>query len=341
MSQAVLARPAVHGRPALPLVTLTALGVVYGDIGTSPLYGLKQAAEATGGVTPANVIGVVSVIFWSLIVIISIKYAILILSADNNGEGGIVAMLALLGARDAPVGSWRASLLIVGLVGAALLYGDGAITPAISVLSAIEGLKLDAPKLAPAVVPITVGILIGLFMIQRRGTTFIGSIFGPIMLLWFIVTAVLGIGGIMPIAGHTGRARSVERGRLPGPCRSRVCVRGAGRCVSRGDRRRGDVCRHGPLRPCAYPAGMVWSGAPGAHAELLRAGRAAAQRPEGGRESILSPRTGVGALPDGDLCHDGDDHRVPGDYLRRLFADAAVDPAWFSAAHARAAHGEP
>jgi KUP system potassium uptake protein len=197
MSQAVLARPAVHDRPALPLVTLTALGVVYGDIGTSPLYGLKQAADATGGVTPASVIGIVSVIFWALIVIISIKYAILILRADNNGEGGIVAMLALLGARDAPAGSWRASLLIVGLIGAALLYGDGAITPAISVLSAIEGLKLDAPHLAPAVVPITVGILIGLFMVQRRGTAFIGSIFGPIMLLWFIVTAVLGIGGIM------------------------------------------------------------------------------------------------------------------------------------------------
>jgi KUP system potassium uptake protein len=198
MSQAVLARPApLHDRPALPLVTLTALGVVYGDIGTSSLYGLKQAADATGAVTPASVIGIVSVIFWALIVIISIKYAILILRADNNGEGGIVAMLALLGAREAPAGTWRASLLIVGLVGAALLYGDGAITPAISVLSAIEGLKLDAPHLAPAVVPITVGILIGLFIVQRRGTAFIGSIFGPIMLLWFIVTALLGIGGIV------------------------------------------------------------------------------------------------------------------------------------------------
>jgi KUP system potassium uptake protein len=201
VSQAVLRRPALHVRPALPIVTLTALGVVYGDIGTSPLYGLKQAADATGAVTPASVIGVVSVIFWALIVIISIKYAILILRADNNGEGGIVAMLALLDARHAPAGSWRASLLIVGLVGAALLYGDGTITPAISVLSAIEGLKLDAPRLAPAVVPITVVILIGLFMVQRRGTAFIGSIFGPVMLLWFTLSALLGIGGILRAPG--------------------------------------------------------------------------------------------------------------------------------------------
>ncbi len=178
-------------------MTLTALGIVYGDIGTSPLYALKQAADSAGGVTRASVTGLVSLIFWALILIISVKYAILILRADNRGEGGIVAMLALLDARHAKAGSWQASLLVVGLVGAALLYGDGAITPAISVLSAIEGLKLDAPKLAPAVVPLTVAILIGLFMVQRRGTAFVGAIFGPVMLLWFVAIGVLGIGGIL------------------------------------------------------------------------------------------------------------------------------------------------
>jgi len=158
-----------------------ALGVVYGDIGTSTLYGLKQAVEAGGAPTADSVMGIVSLILWSLLLIVALKYAILILRADNHGEGGILALLALLDARHAPRGSWRASLLIVGLIGAALLYGDGVITPAISVLSAVEGLKIDAPRLASMVVPITVAILVGLFLVQRKGTTFIGNIFGPVM----------------------------------------------------------------------------------------------------------------------------------------------------------------
>jgi KUP system potassium uptake protein len=180
--------------------TIAALGVVYGDIGTSPLYALKEAAKAAahgGAVTPDAILGVVSLILWSLILIISLKYALLILRADNRGEGGIVALLALLSARNAQPGTWRAQLLIVGLIGAALLYGDGAITPAISVLSAIEGLKVDAPSLAPAVVPITVVILIALFIMQKQGTGFIGKIFGPVMVGWFAVLAALGIHGIV------------------------------------------------------------------------------------------------------------------------------------------------
>jgi len=180
--------------------TIGALGVVYGDIGTSPLYALKEAARAAahgGPLTAPATLGVASLILWALILIISIKYALLIMRADNRGEGGIVAMLALLSARNAQPGTWRAQLLIVGLIGAALLYGDGAITPAISVLSAIEGLKVDAPSLAPAVLPLTIVILIGLFAMQRRGTGFIGQIFGPVMLGWFIVLAALGIHGIV------------------------------------------------------------------------------------------------------------------------------------------------
>jgi KUP system potassium uptake protein len=186
---------------ALPLTaTVGALGVVYGDIGTSPLYALKEAAKAAahgGPLTSDAILGVASLILWALILIISLKYALLILRADNRGEGGIVALLALLSARNAQPGTWRAQLLIVGLVGAALLYGDGAITPAISVLSAIEGLKVDAPSLAPAVVPLTIIILIGLFIVQKKGTGFIGRIFGPVMLAWFLVIALLGIGGIV------------------------------------------------------------------------------------------------------------------------------------------------
>ena len=186
---------------AIPVTaTIGALGVVYGDIGTSPLYAFKEAAKAAahgGALTHDAILGVASLILWALILIISIKYALLIMRADNRGEGGIVALLALLSARNAEPGTWRAQLLIVGLIGAALLYGDGAITPAISVLSAIEGLKVDAPSLSPIVVPVTIAILIGLFVIQKQGTGFIGKIFGPVMLGWFAILAALGIHGII------------------------------------------------------------------------------------------------------------------------------------------------
>lgn len=186
--------------PVASAATLGVLGIVYGDIGTSPLYAFKEAVRAAtvgGGSAADAALGLISLIIWSLFLIISLKYAILIMRADNRGEGGIVALLALLRARHARPGSWRAAVLILGLVGAALLYGDGAITPAISVLSAIEGLKVDAPALEPVVVPITIAILVGLFVVQRRGTGFIGGVFGPIMLGWFVVIAVLGVRGIV------------------------------------------------------------------------------------------------------------------------------------------------
>ena len=184
-------------RPMHAAAALVALGIVFGDIGTSPLYAFKQAAQAGGMLSPDTILGVASLILWTLILVISVKYAILIMRADNHGEGGIMALLALLDVRRAAPGSWRASLLFIGLVGAALLYGDGVITPAISVLSAIEGLKVDAPGLAPAVVPLSIIILVGLFLVQRKGTAFIGNIFGPLMLLWFFVIAALGIRGIV------------------------------------------------------------------------------------------------------------------------------------------------
>ncbi|NEU10555.1 potassium transporter Kup [Methylobacterium sp. BTF04] len=189
-----------RGSFARPAVLLGALGIVYGDIGTSPLYAFKEAVRAASEGAPPTalaVTGAVSLILWALILIVSIKYAVLILRADNRGEGGIVAMLALLGARHAKPGSWQGILLVVGLIGAALLYGDGAITPAISVLSAVEGLKVDAPGLSRFVLPITIAILIGLFLVQSKGVAFIGRIFGPVMLVWFIVLALLGIGGIL------------------------------------------------------------------------------------------------------------------------------------------------
>jgi KUP system potassium uptake protein len=195
------ARPAVRprrdARPAPAATALTALGIVYGDIGTSPLYAFKQAALAGGTLSPNTVLGIVSLMLWTLILVVALKYAILIMRADNHGEGGIMAILALLDVRRASRHSVRASLLFVGLIGAALLYGDGVITPAISVLSAVEGLKVDAPRLAPVIVPLSVIVLIGLFLVQRKGTAFIGHIFGPLMLLWFIAIGVLGMRGIL------------------------------------------------------------------------------------------------------------------------------------------------
>jgi KUP system potassium uptake protein len=186
-----------HDGRLLPATALVALGIVFGDIGTSPLYAFKQAAQASGALTPDTVLGVASLILWTLIVVISTKYAILIMRADNHGEGGIMALLALLDVRRAAHGSWRASLLVIGLVGAALLYGDGVITPAISVLSAVEGLKVDAPGLTPVIVPLSIIILVCLFLVQSKGTAFIGNIFGPLMLLWFIVIGAFGIRGII------------------------------------------------------------------------------------------------------------------------------------------------
>jgi KUP system potassium uptake protein len=184
---------------AWPAAALACMGVVFGDIGTSPLYAFSVTAKAAsqgGQVSPDAVLGIVSLIFWSLIVVISIKYAVLIMRADNHGEGGILALLALISPRRAKHSRRRAAMVVVGLVGATLLYGDGTITPAISVLSAIEGVKVYAPQLDRIVVPLTIGILVVLFVIQRNGTAWIGHIFGPVMLVWFVVIAILGIVGI-------------------------------------------------------------------------------------------------------------------------------------------------
>ncbi|MDP2226268.1 MAG: potassium transporter Kup [Moraxellaceae bacterium] len=184
-----------HARSSGLALTLGALGVVFGDIGTSPLYALKECFHSSHGIPIVfeNVVGILSVIFWSLIIVVSLKYIAFIMRANNNGEGGIMALLALTLRADHSK-PWRRSLLIaVGLFGAALFYGDGIITPAISVLSAVEGLKLAAPGLEPFVLPITIAVLFSLFFIQRHGTASVGSFFGPIMLVWFSTLAVLGL----------------------------------------------------------------------------------------------------------------------------------------------------
>ena len=192
--------PPASGR-RLALLTLTALGVVYGDIGTSPLYALRECFKAEYGIAPThdNVTGVLSLILWSLILVVSVKYITFVLRADNRGEGGILSLLALLlqQRRRTDEHGKRFALVALGLFGASLLAGEGIITPAISVLSAVEGLEVGSPALVHLVVPITMVILFALFMFQRFGTARVGTAFGPIMLVWFITIAVLGVRSIV------------------------------------------------------------------------------------------------------------------------------------------------
>jgi len=179
---------------ALAALTLGAVGVVYGDIGTSPLYALKEVfAHDRVPLTPDNVLGILSLVFWTLTLIVSVKYVVLILRADNNGEGGLIAMLALASNAVRPHPRLRRSLLLVGIFGTAVFFGDGVITPAITVLSAVEGLEVAAPGLHRFIVPITLGVIAGLFAAQRFGSGVVGRFFGPVMLAWFVTIALLGL----------------------------------------------------------------------------------------------------------------------------------------------------
>ena len=179
-------------------LTLAALGVVYGDIGTSPLYAVKETFNPAHGIAlnPENVLGGLSAIFWALMIVVSLKYVILIMRADNKGEGGIMALLALASAavKDRP--RWRATIMLLGVFGAALFYGDAVLTPAISVLSAVEGLEVGTAAFTPYVVPISIGVVIGLFALQRQGSSVIGVLFGPITIVWFLAIAALGVAAI-------------------------------------------------------------------------------------------------------------------------------------------------
>src|SRR5882757_6669372 len=192
MAQTITAVPAdAIGKTRQGLI-LGALGVVYGDIGTSPLYTVKQCIASIGGITPDIVYGVLSLISWALVIVVTLKYVIVIMHADNRGEGGTLALTALALRSTSRTGRRHRWILAAGLVGAALFYGDGVITPAISVLSAVEGLKVATPVFEPYVLPITMVLLLGLFLVQRRGTGLVGGFFGPITAVWFIVIGAFG-----------------------------------------------------------------------------------------------------------------------------------------------------
>ena len=252
--------------------------MVFGDIGTSPLYALRECfADVHHPLTPGpeNVLGILSLIFWALVVVVLLKYVVVTLCADNNGEGGVLALLALAepGWREAK--GLRAVMVVLGLFGAALLYGDGMITPAISVLSAVEGLEVATPFFTPFVLPITVILLLGLFAIQRFGTGHIGRFFGPVMLLWFTSLGLLGLASVL-------KTPSVLAAAWPGYALqffldhgfvSFVVLGAVFLVVTGGEALYADMGHYGaaPIRWAWFTVAM-----PGLLAELLRSGRAGA-----------------------------------------------------------------
>src|SRR5437016_4660433 len=185
-------------KQSTPALALLALGVVYGDIGTSPLYAVKETFSPEHGIplTAANILGGLSTIFWALMVVVSLKYVVLIMRADNRGEGGIMALIALASTAVKDHPQWRLPLMLIGIFGASLFYGDAVLTPAISVLSAVEGLEVGTSAFKPYVVPIAVVVLVAMFALQARGTETVGRLFGPVTLVWFAAIGAAGLYGI-------------------------------------------------------------------------------------------------------------------------------------------------
>jgi KUP system potassium uptake protein len=331
-------KPAPTGR-YLMVLAITALGVVYGDIGTSPLYAIRESFHGTHGIAPSpeNVLGVLSLIFWALIIVISIKYLIFVLMADNRGEGGMIALTALVAPPSAPQRGHRWLLTMAGLFGASLLYGDGMITPAISVLSAVEGLKVATPLLQPYIIPITIAILVGLFAVQSRGTGGVGKVFGPITMIWFITLAVLGIGQIVqnpsvfaainPMYGASFFARNGWQGYL--------VLGSVFLVVTGGEALYADMGHFGKR-----PIRLTWvtSSFPALALNYFGQGALIIRDPVGGGAPVLPHGAAVGDVPAGRARHDGDGDRVAGGDLGGVLAHAAGGAARLPAAHGDRAH---
>ncbi len=319
-------------------LTLAALGVVFGDIGTSPLYALRETLLATGGSVPSQTVifGSLSLIFWSLLTIVGLKYVLLIMRADNDGEGGVLALASL--AHRAP-GIGRRTKNAIGfaaLIGLALFFGDGVITPAISVLSAVEGLTVDNPSLQHLVLPLTVGILLGLFAWQSRGTAKIGRIFGVVMLLWFTVLALLGIIAIAKMPGILAALSPHYAFVLfaTEPWTAFVGLGAVVLAVTGCEALYGDMGHFGrkPIRIafCFVLPALVLNYFGQGAALVGRAGQ--------GPHRLLFHRAVVVSLPAGGAGHHGRRHRQPGGDLRRLFGDAPGGTARPPAAHGNPPH---
>ena len=322
---------ATESQPArLGALALGALGVVYGDIGTSPLYTIKTAVEWSGGaMTPEETLGMFSLIVWTLIIITSIKYVAVIMRADNEGEGGILALISLLGVKHGR----RPFVIAIGMLGAALLFGDGAITPAISVLSAIEGLKTPAPAIAPYVAPISAVVLICLFSFQSQGTARISKFFGPIMTLWFLVIGALGLAGV---ARHPdvlwGLNPAIGLGYLATHGSAGFLLLGAVfLCATGAEALYADMGHFG-----RRPIRLAWYGLVLPALLLNYAGQTALlveSPPSASCQPVLrSLSSGVATAARGS-CDNRDRDRQPVDHNRSLLDDAPGDPVGTAAAH--------
>jgi KUP system potassium uptake protein len=312
-NQATAAQTQSNGR--LALTALAALGVVFGDIGTSPLYTLKTVLDYTGPhPDPAAVLGALSLILWTLFLITTVKYVNFAMRVDNDGEGGIIALMTLLGVKK----HQRPIIISVGLFGAALIYGDGAITPAISVLSALEGVEQIAPALTAYVLPAATVILLALFAVQPFGTAAIGRAFGPIMLAWFLIIAALGVYGIMqhpavfvainPLYGLDYLMRGGAQGFL--------VLGGVFLCVTGAEALYADMGHFGP-RPI----------------QLCRPDGDRARGRADGRQHLLPALSGAAANAADRARDDRDGDRQPVHHHRCLFDDATGNPARLAAAH--------
>ena len=317
-------------------ITLAALGIVFGDIGTSPLYALQTVFTIDDrAVRPdqASVYGVISLVFWAVTLIVSIKYVTLIMRADNHGEGGIMALIALVRGVRVQRRIGKLVLVSLGIFGASLFYGDGMITPAISVLSAVEGIEVAAPGVESLVVPITLAILTVLFAVQRFGTLVVGRAFGPVMALWFSdPRASPGSSTSIEAPGDPARAAAELRDRRSSSATAWSAFLALGAVVLDRDRRGGAVRRHGPLRALRDPASVVRSVVfPALILNYMGQGALILDEPEGGRQPLLPAVPGSWAADaDGGRRDGRGDHRLPGRDLRRVLGDPPGRCSWAS-----------
>ena len=315
---------APHTPPPSTLITIAALGVVFGDIGTSPLYALRESFLASDrlAVSVNNVFGVLSLIFWSLVLVVGVKYVVVVMRADNDGEGGILALTAMITPEHAPAVGRTRVLLALGLFGTALLYGDGIITPAISVLSAVEGFGVATPTLDPYVIPVAIAILIGLFAIQQRGTASIGGVFGPIMIVWFSVLALLGIYQVVEYPSILKALNPLYGVRMfsSHPTGSLLALGAIFLVVTGSEALYADMGHFGHV-----PIRRAWWAVvfPALTVNYFGQGALIVSNPAANRESVLLDVAVVGTHPAG---HPGDArhrHRLSGADFRRVFAHTA------------------
>ena len=328
----------VHLKTAFLGLTVGSIGVVYGDIGTSPLYALREAVSASiepgGTVNRAAVFGVLSLILWALIVTVTLKYVIVLLRADNNGEGGTLALMALA---QRALRRGANAIALCGIVSAALFYGDAMITPALSVLSAIEGLKIATPAFDPYIVSLTMAILIVLFAVQSRGTAQVAAFFGPIMLLWFAVIAVAGIAHVatkpeilLAFNPYYAVVFLWSHGKI-----GLVTLGAVFLAVTGAEALYADLGHFG--RKPIQAAWLVLV-LPSLVPNYLGQGVLVLRRSQGAGEPVLSAVSGLGAAADGGARGGRDRDRQPGRDHRRLFDGPAGDPVRPAAPHGNPPH---